>query len=365
MNRLRGLLLAIVIGMVIGGVVLPRIEGVLQAKPKGTPRTVDARGDLDPEEIRTIQLFKDCAPSVVYITTKQRVQNPWTGQLREVEAGEGSGFVWDDQGHVITNFHVIANARSATITMNDRTTYDAQLVGSDPEHDIVVLKIDAEQSKLKPVRVGTSKELQVGQKVFAIGDPFGWDQSLSTGVVSALGRSIKGVAGNQIEDVIQTDAAVNPGNSGGPLLDSAGRLVGVNTAIYSPSGANAGIGFAIPVDTVNQVVASLIERGDKPRAKIGFTRIPQLEQIVAGEGISGVPVGEVAGGSNAAAAGLQSARMDNRRNLYVDIIQKVDGKPVKNFEELFDLLGEYQPGDTVEIEVRRGDEIVNVKVKLS
>ncbi len=365
MNRLRGLLLAIVIGMVIGGIVLPRIESVLEAKPKGTPRAVDPRGELDPDENHTIQLFKDCAPSVVFITTKQGVRNPWTGQVREVDAGEGSGFVWDDQGHIVTNFHVIANARSATVTMNDRESYEARLVGADAQHDIVVLKIDVDPGKLKPVRVGTSKDLQVGQKVFAIGDPFGWDQSLSTGVVSALGRSIKGVAGNAIEDVIQTDAAINPGNSGGPLLDSAGRLIGVNTAIYSPSGANAGIGFAISVDSVNQVVASLIELGEKPRAKIGFVRDAQLERFLAERGIPGVPVGEVEVGTSAAEAGLRSARMDNRRNLYVDIIQKVAGKPVNDSEELFEVLGDYQPGDEVNLEVRRGDELVTVKVRLT
>ena len=218
------------------------------------PRLVEARGDLADEEKSTIELFEKSRGSVVYITTTERVLDLWSRT--------GSGFLWDEIGHVVTNFHVVGNAE-ARVRLNDGREYGAALVGASPLHDLAVLRIRISGSLPTPLPVGSSGELKVGQKVFAIGNPFGLDWSLTTGVVSALDRSIPTEdARSVIEHLIQTDAAINPGNSGGPLLDSAGRLIGVNTAIYSPSGAYAGVGFAVPVDTVNRVGPQLISRGN-------------------------------------------------------------------------------------------------------
>jgi S1-C subfamily serine protease len=227
----------------------------------GEPRVVTARGDLAAEEKANIELFRQASPSVVYITVLSRRLDAFSLNVYEIPEGTGSGFIWDDQGHIITNFHVIRNAQAAQVTLADHSTYNAGLVGIAPNKDLAVLKIDAPKKLLRPLPIGTSHDLVVGQKTFAIGNPFGLDQTLTTGVVSALGREIRSATRQPIAGVIQTDAAINPGNSGGPLLDSAGRLIGVNTAIYSPSGAYAGIGFAIPVDTVNEVIPLLIRQG--------------------------------------------------------------------------------------------------------
>jgi S1-C subfamily serine protease len=229
------------------------------------PRAVAARGDLAEDEKGTISLFKTISPSVAYITTTAVRRELFSLRPLEVPQGAGSGFVWDENGYIVTNFHVIADAQGARVTLADRSTWPAQLVGVEPDKDVAVLKIDAPKHLLPPIPIGTSNDLQVGQKVFAIGNPFGFDQTLTTGVISGLGREIESMTRRPIQGVIQTDAAINPGNSGGPLLDSAGRLIGVNTAIYSPSGVYAGIGFAIPVDTVNEVVPQLIQQGRKAR----------------------------------------------------------------------------------------------------
>jgi len=212
------------------------------------PRAVTARGDLAEDEKGTISLFKAVSPSVVYITTMAVRQEFFSLRALEVPQGAGSGFVWNDNGYIVTNYHVIAEAQGARVTLADRSTWSAQLVGAEPDKDIAVLKIDAPKHLLPPIPLGTSSDLQVGQKVFAIGNPFGFDQTLTTGVISGLGREIESATHRLIQGVIQTDAAINPGNSGGPLLDSAGRVIGINTAIVSPSGAYAGIGFAVPVD---------------------------------------------------------------------------------------------------------------------
>src|SRR5207253_7305796 len=225
------------------------------------PRLITARGDLAEDEKSTIDLFRKASKSVVFITTLRPGRDFKTMLPTEIPAGTESGFIWDNAGHIVTNFHVVQSANSAQVTLNDHSTYNADLVGIAPNYDLALLRINAPASKLTPIPLGESADLQVGQKVFAIGNPFGLDQSLTTGVVSALGRTINAVTGRPIEDMIQIDASVNPGNSGGPLLDSAGRLIGVNTAIYSPTGASAGIGFAIPIDSVNRTVARLIKDG--------------------------------------------------------------------------------------------------------
>lgn len=225
------------------------------------PRQVTPRGDLTADEKRTIGLFQKARGSVVYINTSERVLDLWTRNVFTIPTGTGSGFVWDEDGNVVTNFHVIAGAAAARVRLSDGRDFDARLAGASPANDLAVLRVAA-SSSLTPVLIGTSADLQVGQKVFAIGNPFGLDWTLTTGIISALDRALPAEDGrNLIEHLIQTDAAINPGNSGGPLLDSAGRLIGVNAAIFSPSGASAGVGFAVPVDTVNRVVPQLIAHG--------------------------------------------------------------------------------------------------------
>jgi S1-C subfamily serine protease len=229
--------------------------------PRAAERTVTPRGDLAADERSTIELFENSRDSVVYISTAQLVRDVWTRNVFSIPRGNGSGFIWDDSGHVVTNFHVIQGASQATVKLADGRDYQATLVGTSPAHDIAVLKIGVGFKRPPAVPIGASADLKVGQKVFAIGNPFGLDWTLTTGIVSALDRSLPSDDGGpSIEHLIQTDAAINPGNSGGPLLDSAGRLIGINTAIYSPSGASAGIGFAVPVDTVRRVVPRIITR---------------------------------------------------------------------------------------------------------
>jgi len=257
------------------------------AAPRAAPRPVAARGDLAADEQATIALFKQASPSVVYITTLARRLVGYF-DVTEVPQGTGSGFLWDGSGHVVTNFHVIQGASAARVTLHDGSEWTATLVGASPDHDLAVLRIAAPRQRLAPILVGRSGDLQVGQRVFAIGNPFGLDFTLTTGIVSALGRSIPSLTGRKIEDVIQTDAAINPGNSGGPLLDSAGRLVGVNTQIASPSGASAGIGFAVPVDTVNRVVPQLIAHGKLARPWLGIAAAGD-QVLVEATGPSPVP----------------------------------------------------------------------------
>jgi S1-C subfamily serine protease len=244
---------------------LLKFGGDAAGEANAVPRVVTPRGDLAAEEKATIELFREASKSVVYIRTIALRRDVFTLNVYEIPEGTGSGFIWDEQGHIVTNYHVIRTASAAHVTLADNSTYNAQLVGVEPAKDLAVLQIDAPKRLLRPIPIGTSRDLLVGQTVFAIGNPFGLDQTLTTGIISALNREIQSVTRQPIQGVIQTDAAINPGNSGGPLLDSAGRLIGVNTAIYSPSGAYAGIGFAIPVDTVNQVVPQLIQQGRNAR----------------------------------------------------------------------------------------------------
>lgn len=250
------ILIVLAIVVIWQNVLWPSWNALVRAKPA----LVVPRGDLAEDEKDTIRLFNAASPAVVHITTAALKRDFFTRDVFEIPQGNGTGFVWDKQGHIVTNFHVIENADTASITMADRTTWSARLVGIAPDVDLAVLKIGSRVTDLQPLPVGTSGDLQVGQRVFAIGNPFGLDQSLTMGLISALGREISSRTRRNIKNVIQTDAAINPGNSGGPLLDSSGRLIGVNTAIVSPSGAYSGIGFAIPVDTVNRVVPDLINQ---------------------------------------------------------------------------------------------------------
>jgi S1-C subfamily serine protease len=328
-------------------------------------RPVGASPGLDVEERHTIQLFKDAQRSVAFITTQVERVDYWSRNVFEVPAGSGSGFVWDERGHVVTNFHVVQGSDSQRVTLGD-ASYEARTVGVARDQDLAVLKIDVPRDKLAPLRIGQSAGLQVGQKVYAIGNPFGLDFTLTTGIVSALGRTIQSVSNATIFDVIQTDAAINPGNSGGPLLDSAGRLIGVNTAIYSPSGASAGIGFAVPVDTVSRIVPELIAHGRVIRPVMGVAFDDRLSAVVTRRlGVEGVLIREVYEGTGAAAAGLQPTEVDRRgRVIPGDVIQEIDGKAVRSTSDLLGRLGGYKPGETVTLTVWRDGKTRKAQVRL-
>ncbi len=344
----------------------PDISGWFQPKPDATPRVVAARGDLAADEKSTIDLFEKSRGSVVYITTKAEVRDFWTRNVFSVPRGTGSGFIWDDAGHVITNYHVIENASEATVKLADGRDYKAALVGASPAHDIAVLKIGVGFKRPPPVPLGTSHDLKVGQKVYAIGNPFGLDWTLTTGIVSALDRSLGGDNGGTIEHLIQTDAAINPGNSGGPLLDSAGRLIGINTAIYSPSGASAGIGFAVPVDTVNRVVPQLIKGGKYIRPALGIEVDDGVNQRIAElRGVQGVVILRISPGSAAEAAGLKGATVSRDGGIVPgDTIVAIAGKPVDGVGKLLSTLDDHKVGDVVKVTVLREGKKVDVDVAL-
>jgi S1-C subfamily serine protease len=330
------------------------------------PRAITARGMLADDERNTIQVFEHASPSVVYISTRQRVVDFWTRNVRSVPRGTGSGFVWDDLGHVVTNQHVIEGVSEALVRLVDGRSYSAVLIGASPQHDLAVLRIQVPIRQPPPVPLGTSADLQVGQKVFAIGNPFGLDHTLTSGIVSALDRSLDSENGTTIEHLIQTDAAINPGNSGGPLLDSAGRLIGINTAIYSPSGAYAGIGFAVPVDTVNRVVPQLIAEGRYIRPSIGISVDNAINEAVVEQlGMDGVLVLKVEPGSGAEAAGLRGTRVDPRGGITPgDLVRSVDGRPVADVGELLSVLDQYRVGDRVQLRVWRDGSEFEVEVAL-
>jgi S1-C subfamily serine protease len=352
------LVLLLVVGYFAGRELLPWI-----VRREYSPRTVSARGDLAGDEKANIELFEAASPCVVYLTTLATRGSLFGLESVEVPRGTGSGFIWDQAGNIVTNFHVLQGASSAKVTLNDHSTLDAEFVGAAPDKDIAVVRIRAPAGKLHPIPIGTSADLKVGQKVFAIGNPFGLDQTLTTGIVSALGRTIQAVTGRAIEDVIQTDAAINPGNSGGPLLDSAGRLIGMNTAIYSPSGSNAGIGFAVPVDVINNVVPQLIQRGEVTRPRMGVVLVQ--DALARRLGIQGVLIGKVEEGSAAERAGLRGTNREPDGTIRLgDIIVAVDGRTVRSRDALLNTLERHKRGDTVELTIIRDDQEQHVKVQL-
>jgi S1-C subfamily serine protease len=359
-HRLMGLLIGLVLVLVF-----------FQAKQWFTdwkytdakPRLVTPRGDLAQDEKNTIELFKNISPSVVYITSIEVQRDIFTFRALEIPRGTGSGFIWDENGYIVTNFHVIQNAQAADVTLADRSTWKAKLVGYEADKDLAVLKIDAPKRLLQPIVVGTSTDLEVGQKVFAIGNPFGFDHTLTTGVISGLGREIESVTGRPIQGVIQTDAAINPGNSGGPLLDSSGRLIGINTAIVSPSGAYAGIGFAVPVDFVNRMVPQIIQYGKVIKPVLGINIAE--DQMVRYLGAQGVLVLNVTPGGPADKAGLRPTRRDDRGGILLgDLIVSIDENPVSENKDLFRILDSHNIGDTVKLRVRRSDEEIEFNVTL-
>lgn len=334
--------------------------------PSAEPRAVVARGDLAADEQATIELFEQASPSVVYISTKRRVVDYWSRDVMSVPQGTGSGFIWDADGHVVTNFHVIESASEAEVRLNDGRTYRAGLVGASPMHDLAVLRINVPFDRPPAVPIGTSADLRVGQKVFAIGNPFGLDYTLTSGLVSALDRTLSGSGGVTIRNLIQTDAAINPGNSGGPLLDSAGRLVGINTGIYSPSGAYAGIGFAVPVDTVNRVVPQLIAAGEYRGPSLGVVLDERLNRLIAQRtGIEGVVILSVQPQSGAEQAGLQSTTVGSGGAMRLgDIIVAVDGERVTSVQALRLALDGKRIGDAVVLTIVRDRREIEVSVTL-
>jgi S1-C subfamily serine protease len=321
--------------------------------------------ELGPDERNGIEIYRRASGSVVHITTRA-LQRSFFSELYEVPQGTGSGFFWDDQGHVVTNFHVIEGANAFTVTMADHSDWEAQLVGAAPDKDLAVLRIEAPRERLVPLPLGRSDRLLVGQKVLAVGNPFGLDQTLTVGIVSALERELQSPAGRVIRDVVQTDAAINPGNSGGPLLDSGGRVIGVNTAIYSPSGASAGIGFAIPVDTVRRLVPQLIDFGRPLEPGIeGLVWLSERQARYFGlEGV-GVVVREVERGSQAEQSGFEGIGVD-RRGRYVlgDIIVGAQAADVHSPDELLDAFEAAGIGTRVRLRVSRDRREREVEVEL-
>lgn len=330
------------------------------------PRAVIERGNYTSEEQNTIGIFQRTSPSVVFISTLDTQLNLWTRSVKEVPLGSGSGFVWDNLGHVVTNYHVIKDSSSATVRLSDQRTYDAVLVGASPRHDLAVLKINVPIGQPVPVPVGRSSDLQVGQKVYAIGNPFGLDHTLTSGIISATGRSIESEAGGKIEDLIQTDAAINPGNSGGPLIDSAGRLIGINTAIYSPSGSSAGIGFAIPVDSVNRIIPQLISQGRYVRPVLGIEMDDRYNALINRQyNIPGVVVLAVTPNSGADKAGLTGVQQQANSIILGDVIQQINGREVQTVDDLADALDESEVGEQVELTIYRNNRQQNLMVTLT
>ena len=331
------------------------------AGPEVHMRAVAPATPLEPEESHTIQIFERTAPAVVFIVNSALYRQLFSRNVYEVPQGAGSGFVWNQQGYIVTNFHVVYNADSLTVVLADQSEHEARVVGVDPDHDLAVVQIQVANEKLSPISVGSSHDLKVGQKVLAIGNPFGLDHTLTTGVVSALHRSIESMTKRTIENVIQTDAAINPGNSGGPLLDSGGRLIGINTMIVSPSGAFSGIGFAVPVDTINDIVPQLIQHGRVIRAGIGVSLLP--DSLARRSVRQGVIVGKVAPGGPADRAGLRGTTQGllGQRG---DVIIALDGEPVDTGDDLFRLLGRHKAGEEVRLEILRDGQIRQVVVRL-
>jgi S1-C subfamily serine protease len=357
------LLASVFIVGLFAGVGLSTLASAQRASAEAEARPVVPRAELTAAERSVTSLFEEAGPSVVYITSIALRRDFFRLNVMEIPRGTGSGFIWDEDGHVVTNFHVIRGGNRVEVTLSDQTTWEAKLVGVAPEKDLAVLRIDAPRERLRPLRIGASEDLLVGQSVLAIGNPFGFDQTLTTGIISALGREIDSVDGVPIRDVIQTDAAINPGNSGGPLLDSAGRLIGVNTAIVSPSGGYAGLGFAIPVDTVNWVVPELIANGHISRPTLGVELVS--DHATRRLGLEGALVGRVVRGGGADEAGIRPTyRSRSGRWVIGDLITAVEGVRVRSSGELRLALERRSAGETVTVTVNREGRGVDLEVRL-
>ena len=318
---------------------------------------------LTNDEQNNISVFKSASPSVVFVTNTQLRRQRFSLNVMEIPRGSGTGFIWDESGLIVTNFHVVQGANKITIELQSNKSYQATVVGSAPEKDIALLKIDAPNEDLQPLPLGDSASLAVGRKVLAIGNPFALDTTLTVGVVSALNREIKSITNRTIKNVIQTDAAINPGNSGGPLLNSNGQLVGVNAAIYSPTGASAGIGFAIPVNAVKVIIPQLIEHGKLIRPVLGIE--PLTDYWTRRLRVKGVAILSVREGLPAANAGMVGVREDRRGKIHLgDVIIAINGQNVINEDSLLNQLEHFSPGDTVKITTLKDEKIHNYNVQL-
>ena len=314
-------------------------------------------------ERNTIRVFRAAAASVVFVTNERLQRSFRTLNVAKIPQNTGSGVVWDDQGHILTNFHVIQGGNAFSVTLMDGTTHPAKVIGWDPNKDLAVLEVESDSKMLAPVARGRSGSLVVGQQVLAIGNPFGLDHTLTVGVISALGREIQSIAGTTIEDVIQTDASINPGNSGGPLLDSKGRMIGINTQIVSRSGQSAGIGFAVPVDTIERIVPQLIRFGRVRRAGLGIRILP--DNYARRWGVDGVVIREVYPGSPAADAGLRSMQVDRRGTVSsFDVIRSIEEDEVRSYDDLYRALDGRKPGEQVEVRYQRGESEYRTRLRL-
>jgi S1-C subfamily serine protease len=315
------------------------------------------------DERNSISVFESAAKSTVFVTNKRRVVDFLNRRAVDVPAGSGSGFIWDGDGHVVTNFHVVKGAQSLSVTLHDHRMFDAEVVGFESRKDIAVLKLVNAPKDLKAIPVQRGLKLLVGQKALAIGNPFGFDQTLTTGVISALGRDLPGPDNVTIRDMVQTDCAINPGNSGGPLLDSSGRLIGMNTMIYSDTGASAGIGFAVPVSAVAQVVPQIIKDGRAEQVGMGV-RIDSEQSFERQFRVRGVLVLEVYPNTPAAKAGLRGTQRTARGLSLGDIIIKLDDVVINDYDDLYTELDKRKAGDKVKLRVQRGEQQIDVPVDL-
>jgi S1-C subfamily serine protease len=364
------LVLMLVAGVVLGQLLTGQLRvGSNASAAAGQPREVTTRPGLTSSERSTIDLFKQSSPSVVFITTTRRVVDLATMNAYIDPEGNGSGFLWDEQGHIVTNYHVVASGlmqdSPVFVTLGDQSTYQAKVVGVAPNQDLAVLKIEpAANAVLRPMPIGTSSDLEVGQSVYAIGNPFGLDRTLTSGLVSALGRTILSPANIPIEDVIQTDAAINPGNSGGPLLDSSGRLIGVNTQIASTSRSSAGIGFAVPVDTVNRVVPQLIATGRVTVPILGINPLstPLNTEVTRRLGVQGLVIGRVIENGPAAKAGVKAGYRRNGQPVIEDVLLEVNGRKITTKEQLTAVMSRFDPGQTVTLKLWNNGQTREVQV---
>jgi S1-C subfamily serine protease len=359
--------LLLLVGVLVLRTLYPSLSPLMD--PTAAARAVTPRGDLAEDEKATIEIFREASPSVVHITTFNQVVNDFKFDDSQTQ-GFGSGFIWSEEGYVVTNYHVLQNSGGAKVTLANGTTHTARFVGGSPDFDLAVLKIDVPSVKLKPLLVGESANLEVGQKVFAIGNPFGLDQTLTTGVIGGLGRQIRSISNHPIQGVIQTDAAINPGNSGGPLLDSAGRLIGVNTMIYSPNGTSAGIGYAVPVDTVNRVVPQLISTGQVERPVLGIAiwadatvKYFVREKTLPREGVLVLAVPPSS--SDADSDKLRpTTRSEDGTLILGDLIVGFNDRDIKDSSDLYAALDERKIGEVVTLKIIRGAQEHQIKLKL-
>lgn len=321
---------------------------------------------LLPDEQNTIEIFQSASPKVVFVHRLATVINQ-SAQKFQVSSGTGSGIIWDSQGHVVTNYHVIDGAEKLAVTIGQLTVI-AKVIGTEPRKDVAVLQITSQKAldllkNFKPFVIARTHDLLVGQKTLAIGNPFGLDHSLTTGIISALGRQLPGMGGVMIHEMIQTDASINPGNSGGPLLDSSGRLIGINSVIYSGSGSSAGVGFAVPAEEVERIVNQIIEYGRVKLAGIGIQRVdPKLAMKL---GVTqGILIADVIPNTPAAEAGLRKTHRDNwGRIILGDIIIGINNHPVHDYDELYYILNNISVGSRIDVNILRGQEKIIVKMK--